>query len=126
MTRYEEGRAAPDRPPDRSTPSGTDFDEFFAEHNTGLFGALWLVPRDRHEAEELTQDAFVKVWERWDQVRELDDPVGYLYRTGMNLFRNRRRGSLWPSAGPSTSRRRRATRSGPSTIATRSSGPWDG
>jgi len=99
MTRYEEGRAAPDRPPDRSTPSGTDFDEFFAEHNTGLFGALWLVPRDRHEAEELTQDAFVKVWERWDQVRELDDPVGYLYRTGMNLFRNRGRGSRSPS-GP--------------------------
>lgn len=73
------------------TASGFDFDGFFAEHRIGLFGALWLVTRDRHEAEELTQDAFVKVWERWDRVRELDDPVGYLYRTGMNLFRNRRR-----------------------------------
>lgn len=47
--------------------------------------------RDRHEAEELTQDAFVKVWEHWNKVRELADPTGYLYRTGMNLFRNRRR-----------------------------------
>ncbi len=71
--------------------SSSDFDGFFAEHRTGLFGALWLVTRDRHEAEELTQDAFVKVWERWDRVRELQDPEGYLYRTGMNLFRNRRR-----------------------------------
>jgi RNA polymerase sigma-70 factor (ECF subfamily) len=70
---------------------GSAFDDFFAEHRTALFGALWLVTRDRHEAEELTQDAFVKVWERWDRVRELDDPVGYLYRTGMNLSRNRRR-----------------------------------
>jgi len=68
-----------------------DFEDFFAEHRSGLFGALWLVSRDRHEAEELTQDAFVKVWERWDRVRELEDPQGYLYRTGMNLFRNRRR-----------------------------------
>ena len=71
--------------------SGSDFDDFFAEHRTGLFGALWLVTRDRHEAEELAQDAFVKVWERWDRVRELQHPEGYLYRTGMNLFRNRRR-----------------------------------
>lgn len=70
---------------------GSAFDDFFAEHRTALFGALWLVTRDRHEAEELTQDAFVKVWERWGRVRDLDDPVGYLYRIGMNLFRNRRR-----------------------------------
>jgi hypothetical protein len=28
---------------------------------------------------------------RWGRVRGFDDPVGYLYRTGMNLFRNRRR-----------------------------------
>jgi RNA polymerase sigma-70 factor, ECF subfamily len=68
-----------------------DFEGFFAEHRSGLFGALWLVTRDRHEAEELTQEAFVKVWERWDRVRKLEDPQGYLYRTGMNLFRNRGR-----------------------------------
>jgi DNA-directed RNA polymerase specialized sigma24 family protein len=43
--------------------SGSDFDDFFAEHRTGLFGALWLVTRDRHEAEELTQDVFVKAAE---------------------------------------------------------------
>ncbi|HET7869301.1 MAG TPA: sigma-70 family RNA polymerase sigma factor [Actinomycetota bacterium] len=71
--------------------SGSDFDRFFSEHRSGLFGALWLVTRDRHEAEELTQEAFVKVWEQWNKVRELADPTGYLYRTGMNLFRNRRR-----------------------------------
>jgi RNA polymerase sigma factor (sigma-70 family) len=71
--------------------SGSDFDGFFSEHRSGLFGALWLVTRDRHEAEELTQDAFVNVWEHWNKVRELADPTGYLYRTGMNLFRNRRR-----------------------------------
>jgi DNA-directed RNA polymerase specialized sigma24 family protein len=25
------------------------------------------VTRDRHEAEEIAQEAFVKVWERWDK-----------------------------------------------------------
>jgi RNA polymerase sigma-70 factor (ECF subfamily) len=75
-------------------PSTADFEGFFLEHRDALFGALWLVARNRHEAEELTQDAFLKVWERWDRVGALDDPVGYLFRTGMNLFRSRRRRAL--------------------------------
>ena len=104
--------------------SGSAFDDFFAEYRTGLFGALWLVTRDRHEAEELTQDAFVKVWERWDRVRELDDPVGYLYRTGMNLSRNRRRRAGLAVRRAVRMAPRRTTRCERSTIATRSSGPW--
>jgi RNA polymerase sigma-70 factor (ECF subfamily) len=52
---------------------------------------LWLVTGNRAEAEELMQDAFLKIWERWEQVGVMDDPVGYLYRTAMNLFRKRYR-----------------------------------
>jgi len=37
------------------------------------------------------QDAFLKVWERWEHVHALDDPTGYLYRTAMNLHRKRLR-----------------------------------
>lgn len=71
--------------------AATDFERFFLEQRDRLYRALWLVTRDRHEAEELAQDAFLKVWERWDRVRTMDDPSGYLYRTGINLLRNRRR-----------------------------------
>lgn len=67
------------------------FEGFFLEQRERLFRALWLVTRDRHEAEELSQEAFLKLWERWDRVGGLEDPQGYLYRTAMNLFRNRRR-----------------------------------
>src|SRR3990170_2031401 len=75
--------------PDTRAP--VDFESFFQEHRTRLYGALWLVARDRHEAEEVAQDAFVRVWERWDRVGVMEDPAGYLYRTGLNLLRNRRR-----------------------------------
>lgn len=40
------------------------------------------------------QDAFLRVWERWEQVGAMEDPVGYLYRTAMNLFRKRYRRAL--------------------------------
>jgi RNA polymerase sigma-70 factor (ECF subfamily) len=67
------------------------FEEFFLEHRDGVYGALWLVTRDRQEAEEIAQDAFLKLWERWDRVGRLDDPEGYLYRTALNVWRSRRR-----------------------------------
>ena len=73
------------------TPETAAFEEFFLETNRGLFGALWLVTRNCHEAEEIAQDAYLKVWERWDQVGSLDDPVGYLHRTAMNVWRSRGR-----------------------------------
>lgn len=66
--------------------------EGFVDAETARFhGALRLLTRDRAEAEDLMQDAFLKVWERWHHVRSLDDPTGYLYRTAMNLYRKRRR-----------------------------------
>jgi RNA polymerase sigma-70 factor (ECF subfamily) len=67
------------------------FDEFFLAERDGLFGALWLVTRNRHEAEEIAQDAFLKVWERWGRVAAMADPSGYLCRTAMNLWRSRGR-----------------------------------
>ena len=71
------------------------FEAFFADHHAELFGALYLITRNRHDAEEIMQDAFLKVLERWERVGSLEDPVGYLYRTAMNLFRKRwRRASL--------------------------------
>jgi RNA polymerase sigma-70 factor, ECF subfamily len=76
-----------------SLPSGgeerPDFEGFFEEHHTPLFRALWLVTRNRYEAEEVMQDSFLRIWERWDRVGSLSDPVGYLYRTAMNVFRSR-------------------------------------
>lgn len=72
---------------------GTDrsFEGFFAEEHPRLFGSMCIATRDRHEAEEVVQEAFLKVWERWDRVRGLEDPVGYLHRTAFNVFRSRRR-----------------------------------
>ena len=67
------------------------FEDFFGTEHARLFGALCFVTGDRDEAEEIMQDAFLKVWERWPRVDAMDDPVGYLYRSAMNLFRKRYR-----------------------------------
>jgi len=67
------------------------FEDFFDAERRRLFRALCLMTGDPGEAEELAQDAFLAVWERWARVREMDHPAGYLYRIAMNGFRSRRR-----------------------------------
>ena len=76
---------------DLGTVETVGFEEFFASEHARLFSALCAVTGNRQEAEEIMQEAFLKLWERWDRVSGLDDPVGYLYRTAMNVFRQRLR-----------------------------------
>lgn len=84
------------------------FEEFFELERDHLCDLLSLVTGDRSEAEEIAQDAFVAVWERWDRVRLMDNPAGYLHRTAINTFRKRYRraklfGQIAASLPPRTS-----------------------
>ncbi len=67
------------------------FESLFSGERHRLFSSLWLITRDRQEAEDVAQEAFVKVWERWERRGAPDDPTAYLFRTAMNILRNRRR-----------------------------------
>ena len=62
------------------------FEEFYGANFRHLFTALCLVTGNRHEAEEITQDSFLRVYERWDRVGALADPTAYLFRVSMNTF----------------------------------------
>lgn len=73
------------------TEAPPEFADFFRSERVRLFGTLAMATGDRAEAEELMQEAFVRVWERWEHVSVHPDPVGYLYRTALNLVRQRRR-----------------------------------
>jgi RNA polymerase sigma-70 factor, ECF subfamily len=82
----------PDRIPEEVVlAEPISFESFFERNRSRLFGALCLVTGNRQEAEDITQDAFLKIWERWDRMSEVEDPTGYLFRTAMNVFRNRAR-----------------------------------
>ena len=71
------------------------FEAFYENTHARLYTALCLVTGSRHEAEEVMQEAFVRVWERWERIGQLDAPTGYLYRAAMNVVRSRyRRASL--------------------------------
>ncbi len=68
-----------------------DFATFFADEHRGLLKLLYFVTGNRADASELMQDAFLKVWERWDRVERIDDPRAYLFRVALNGSRMRAR-----------------------------------
>lgn len=78
-------------PPVAESAEAASFEGFVTENQTRLFGSLCLITGSRYEAEEIAQEAFVRVLERWDRVRNMDDPTGYLFITAMNVVRQRLR-----------------------------------
>ena len=75
-------------PPGQESPS---FETFFEDEKDRLLRVLSVITGSRGEAEDLAQEAFTRMFERWDVVGHMDDLAGYLHRTAMNLFRSQYR-----------------------------------
>ncbi len=78
----------------RVSPGASDrasFEEFFEAQAPTLFRRLYLITGDVGEAEDVMQEAFIVIFERWDRVRRMDDPEGYLYQVAFNTQKKRRR-----------------------------------
>jgi RNA polymerase sigma-70 factor, ECF subfamily len=109
--------SSPDGSANRRTQrgSGADLDELYEAHSTRLVAQLYAYTRDLALAEDLVQEAFVRVVARWSKVSTYDDPVGWIRRVAWNLAtsdwrRSRRASRLAPRlreehvAGPSPDR----------------------
>ncbi|MEV7329940.1 SigE family RNA polymerase sigma factor [Micromonospora sp. NPDC093244] len=74
---------------------------FVETHQHRLLRAAYLICGNRHQAEDLLQDALLKLALRWSSVRD-GDPAAYvrtiLYRDAVSWWRRRRRERL--SAAP--------------------------
>ncbi|UCB45583.1 MAG: sigma-70 family RNA polymerase sigma factor [Spirochaetota bacterium] len=63
----------------------TEFKNFFKEHQNTLFRIIFGYVRQTEASEDLVVEAFIKIYERWSRVRRMDNPTGYLVRSGINL-----------------------------------------
>jgi DNA-directed RNA polymerase specialized sigma24 family protein len=60
------------------------FEMFFRAEHARLYRALCMVVGSRDEAEEIAQDAFLRLWERWDRVSSMEAPTAYLFQVAMS------------------------------------------
>ena len=63
----------------------------YTAHYRGLVRLAAYLTGDRDSAEEVVQDAYVKVLGRWGGLRDLDKGEAYLRQTVVNLSRSRLR-----------------------------------
>jgi RNA polymerase sigma-70 factor (ECF subfamily) len=75
----------------REVEAPPDFTAFFADEHRGLFKALYFVTGNRADAQELMQEAFLTLWERWDTIERIENPTAYLFRVALNGSRMRAR-----------------------------------
>jgi len=85
----------------------TNFTDLYASSFARLVGQVTVVTADRDAAEEAVQEAFGRLWKRWDTVGAYDRPEAWVRRVAINLAisrwrRVRRLGPLGdgPSAAP--------------------------
>jgi RNA polymerase sigma-70 factor (sigma-E family) len=70
---------------DRRGPSAV-LGEVFRGHYSSLVGLARLLDRD--DADELVQEAFVRVHVAWERLHDQDDPLPYLRQVVVNLARS--------------------------------------
>lgn len=70
-----------------------DLADLYARTCPRLIGLLTVIGGDRADAEEIAQDAFVRLVENWPKVRRYDDPEAWLRTVAVRLLvsRGRRR-----------------------------------
>ena len=61
------------------------FEAFYRSHRDHLYRALSLTLRDRLVAGEAVDEALTRAYERWDEVQEYSNPVGWVYRVAYNF-----------------------------------------
>jgi RNA polymerase sigma factor (sigma-70 family) len=72
-------------------PSGpeSDFTAWYELEAPGVRDALTLALGDDALAEEVAAEAFVRAFARWEQVRSMTSPLGWVYRVALNDARSR-------------------------------------
>jgi RNA polymerase sigma-70 factor (sigma-E family) len=65
------------------------FEEFFEVHYGPVLRLMRGVARDGDEAEDVTQEAFVRACQRWRTVGRMDRPVAWVYVVALNEQRRR-------------------------------------
>jgi RNA polymerase sigma-70 factor, ECF subfamily len=71
--------------PGRPVEETEDFDSFYAATFARLVGQLAVVTGDRHEAEDVVQEAMARAASRWARLRAYDAPEAWVRRVAFNL-----------------------------------------
>ena len=64
------------------------FEAFYSEHRGSIGRALAVTLRDDHLASDALDEAMVRAYQRWSEIRRLESPSGWVFTVGLNWSRS--------------------------------------
>lgn len=84
-------------PADRSLA----IEQLMQEYGTKVLHLAYYYLKDRHLAEDVAQEVFIKAYRNWDSFRGESSAYTWLYRITVNLCRDKARSAWWRRLLPS-------------------------
>jgi RNA polymerase sigma-70 factor (ECF subfamily) len=86
-----EGASRPPETMQAQQACAEDFEAFFHRHDRRVFGYLFRITGNEQAAYDLSQETFVRAWQRFREVSTYQRPDAWLLRVATNLALNERR-----------------------------------
>ncbi len=74
--------------------AAAEFHRFFEQHHASLSRLAFLLTGDADGADDLTADALLALWHRWDRVRAAEHPAAYARGVVANMARSHIRSAV--------------------------------
>lgn len=71
---------------DYTTDHNAVFNEYYREYYTRVLAFCCTYTRDKAQAEDITQQAFMRLWHKRDRLSSIDAPLSYLFTLSKNIF----------------------------------------
>jgi RNA polymerase sigma-70 factor, ECF subfamily len=93
-----------DNPPDAAAQQALvrEFERFFREHEPRVSGYLYRMLGDAQSASDLSQETFVRAWQRFAVISRYERPGAWLLRVATNLALQQARRRAHPVGAAST------------------------
>jgi RNA polymerase sigma-70 factor (ECF subfamily) len=62
-----------------------EYERFLHEHERPVLNYLWRMTGDESAAYDLTQETFLRAWQRFEAIRRYEQPRSWLFRVATNL-----------------------------------------
>jgi RNA polymerase sigma-70 factor, ECF subfamily len=62
-----------------------EYERFIRQYERQILNYLWRMTGDEHAAYDLTQEVFLRAWQRFDTLRRYEQPRKWLFRVATNL-----------------------------------------
>jgi RNA polymerase sigma-70 factor (ECF subfamily) len=92
MTALRHGDTAAEvtpEPVEETVEQTADFDALYQTQYGAVLTMAYALTGDPAEAQDLTQEAFCRAWQRWPKVSRYEDPLGWVRRVVTNLATSR-------------------------------------